>query len=69
MKRLAAVRDAQGLDLELWLMDDDSRDGTEELVASLNLPWVHLVVRKADRGLSQAVLDGLAPLHGATSSS
>jgi dolichol-phosphate mannosyltransferase len=59
VKRLAALRDAQGLDLELWLMDDDSRDGTEELVASLNLAWVHLVVRKADRGLSQAVLDGL----------
>lgn len=59
VKRLGAVRDREGLDLELWLVDDDSRDGTEEIVRSLDLPWVHLVVRKADRGLSQAVLDGL----------
>jgi dolichol-phosphate mannosyltransferase len=58
VERLSAVRDG-GLDLELWLMDDDSGDGTEEVVRSLALPWVHLVVRKADRGLSQAVLDGL----------
>ncbi len=58
VKRLAAVRD-QGLDLELWLMDDDSRDGTEELVRSMDVPWVRLVVRKEHRGLSQAVLDGL----------
>jgi dolichol-phosphate mannosyltransferase len=57
--RLDAVRAAAGLDLELVVVDDDSRDGTEELVASLGLPWVHLVVRTADRGLSQAVLEGL----------
>jgi dolichol-phosphate mannosyltransferase len=59
VERLERLRDAEGLDLELVLVDDDSQDGTEELVQSLDRPWVRLVVRKADRGLSQAVLDGL----------
>jgi dolichol-phosphate mannosyltransferase len=57
--RVEALRNACGLDLELLLVDDDSRDGTEDLLRSLDLPWVQLVVRKTDRGLSQAVLDGL----------
>ncbi len=41
------------------MMDDDSRDGSAELVESLALPWVRMVTRKANRGLSYAVLDGL----------
>jgi len=57
--RLQAVRDAAGLDLELLVMDDDSRDGIEAAIESLALDWVTLVIRKEDRGLSRAVLDGL----------
>jgi dolichol-phosphate mannosyltransferase len=57
--RLAVLRLEQGLDLTLYVMDDDSRDGTVELIDKLALPWVKLVVRTADRGLSQAVLAGL----------
>ena len=45
-------------------MDDDSRDGSAELVDRLDLHWVHMVVRTADRGLSQAVLDGLRRSDG-----
>src|SRR5262249_14226205 len=41
------------------LMDDNSRDGTEEAVAQLHRDWVRLIVRTHDRGLSPAVLDGL----------
>ena len=59
VERLAALRATSGLDIEVLLMDDNSRDGSAELVASLGLPWVQIVVRTADRGLSQAVLDGL----------
>jgi dolichol-phosphate mannosyltransferase len=59
IERLRVLREAVGLDLDLLLMDDDSRDGSEELVSSLALPWVTLVTRKTDRGLSQAVLEGL----------
>ena len=60
VQRLQRLRDSAGLDLELSLMDDDSRDGSEELVASLALDWVTLVSRTHDRGLSQAVLDGMS---------
>jgi dolichol-phosphate mannosyltransferase len=57
--RLQLVRSAGAFELELILMDDDSRDGSAELVASLGAPWVRLVTRKVNRGLSYAVLDGL----------
>ena len=59
VERLKAVRDTHGLDLEVLLMDDDSRDGSEQLVASLNLPWVRMITRTKNRGLSPAVLEGL----------
>jgi dolichol-phosphate mannosyltransferase len=59
VERMQRMRAASGFDLELILMDDDSRDGSAELVESLNLPWVRMVTRKANRGLSYAVLDGL----------
>jgi dolichol-phosphate mannosyltransferase len=62
--RLDAVRRAQGWDLELFFMDDDSRDGSAEKVAALGLPWVQLITRTSDRGLSQAVLDGLNRARG-----
>jgi dolichol-phosphate mannosyltransferase len=58
VERLRVLREA-GLDLELLIMDDDSRDGSAELIASLNLSWVTLVTRTTDRGLSQSVMDGL----------
>jgi dolichol-phosphate mannosyltransferase len=58
LDRLAALRASTGLDLELLIMDDNSRDGTEELIAARNLPWVKLVVRTTDRGLSPSVVDG-----------
>jgi dolichol-phosphate mannosyltransferase len=59
LARLKAVRESSGLDIEVLLMDDDSRDGSEELVASLGLPWAKIITRKSNRGLSHAVLDGL----------
>ncbi|MDP9009212.1 MAG: glycosyltransferase family 2 protein [Pseudomonadota bacterium] len=58
LARLKSLRESSGLDLEVLLMDDDSRDGSEQLVASLALPWVNLITRKSNRGLSYAVLDG-----------
>jgi dolichol-phosphate mannosyltransferase len=55
--RLTSVRDA-GCDLDLLLMDDDSQDGSEQLVAQCGVAWVQLVTRKTGRGLSGAILDG-----------
>ena len=60
LDRLGAVRESLGLDLEVLIIDDDSRDGSAELVETLGLPWVRLVTRTTDRGLSQSVLAGLA---------
>jgi len=57
--RLDELRTRLRLDCEVLIMDDDSRDGTTELIASKALPWVRLVVRTTDRGLSPAVVDGL----------
>ncbi len=64
VERLAAVRESSGLDLRVIVMDDDSRDGSEQLIRSLSLPWLQVVVRAGDRGLSQAVLDGLRRSDG-----
>ncbi|MEK6677022.1 MAG: polyprenol monophosphomannose synthase [Planctomycetota bacterium] len=54
----AAVRKA-GMESELILVDDNSQDGSEELVESLKSSYpVRLIVRKTERGLSSAVLAG-----------
>lgn len=57
--RLTAVHQ-QLAALELLIMDDDSNDGTETYINSLNQPWIRLVIRKQQRGLSAAVIEGLA---------
>jgi dolichol-phosphate mannosyltransferase len=59
IERVERVRAEHGLALELLIMDDDSRDGTEELVAALGKDWVRLVVRGHNRGLGPAVVEGL----------
>lgn len=62
--RVARVRADNGAIEELIVVDDDSRDGTEELIAARTEPWLKLIVRKEDRGLSQAVLAGLRAARG-----
>lgn len=58
IQELALLKEANHLTLELIIMDDNSQDGTEERIKELNLPWVHLIIRTKDRGLSPAVVDG-----------
>ncbi len=62
--RLAKVREESGLDLDVIVMDDDSRDGSAELIAARPEAWVQVVVRTTDRGLSASVLDGLRRARG-----
>jgi dolichol-phosphate mannosyltransferase len=64
IKRLGQVKEDSGISLELILADDDSQDGTEALIQEMNLPWIHLLTRKEDRGLSQSVLEGLHMARG-----
>ena len=63
-ERLEEVRQKHHLSLELLIIDDDSQDGTEELVSSMDRDWLTLVVRKEERGLSRAVLEGLRLARG-----
>lgn len=68
VQRVAAVREAAGLDLELLLVDDDSGDGIEPLVDELRLtrPWVHLLLRHGKRSLAGAVVEGFRHARGTT---
>jgi dolichol-phosphate mannosyltransferase len=64
IERVARLRERELPGLELIVVDDDSRDGTDALIASRPEPWLQLHVRTQDRGLSQAVLFGLAQARG-----
>lgn len=64
LERISRVRDDHDIDIDVLIMDDDSRDGTVDVVARLAKPWVELVVRTTDRGLSAAVLDGMLRARG-----
>jgi dolichol-phosphate mannosyltransferase len=48
------------IDYEILVVDDDSNDGTGDVVTAIAEadPRVRLIVRKGERGLSGAVLDG-----------
>ncbi|MGA3082285.1 MAG: polyprenol monophosphomannose synthase [Terracidiphilus sp.] len=58
--RIRSVLDPVGIDYEILVVDDDSRDGTEEIVSAIAADdsRVRLLVRKGERGLSGAVLYG-----------
>jgi dolichol-phosphate mannosyltransferase len=64
INRLAKVRQEHGLDLDVLIMDDNSGDGSAELVAARPEDWVKIVVRTTDRGLSPSVLDGMKRATG-----
>jgi dolichol-phosphate mannosyltransferase len=55
-----SVLDPVGIRYEIIVVDDDSRDGTEEIVSRISRedPRVRILVRKGQKGLSGAVLYG-----------
>ncbi|MFH1109440.1 MAG: polyprenol monophosphomannose synthase [Planctomycetota bacterium] len=57
--RVFAATTAAGIEAELIIVDDDSQDGTEEIIERLRGRYpVRLIVRRGERGLSGAVLAG-----------
>ncbi|MDP6602389.1 MAG: glycosyltransferase family 2 protein [Phycisphaerales bacterium] len=61
---IATLRSGDLPGAELLIVDDNSQDGTEELVDALDLSWVRLITRRGERGLSSAVIRGLAKATG-----
>ena len=60
LDHVRSVLNPLGIAYEILVVDDDSRDGTEEIVTAIAKadPRVRLLVRKGERGLSGAVLHG-----------
>jgi dolichol-phosphate mannosyltransferase len=60
LDHVRSVLDPLGIQYEILVVDDDSRDGTEEIVCAIAQkdPRVRILVRKGQRGLSGAVLFG-----------
>jgi dolichol-phosphate mannosyltransferase len=58
--RARAALDSKNIPFEIIVVDDDSHDGTAAVVSALSQsdPRVRLIVRKGQRGLSGAVIDG-----------
>ena len=59
LARIAALRDTYGAEIEVLFVDDNSRDGSVEIVAASGYAWARCLVRTEDPGLSQAVIAGL----------
>lgn len=65
VERLCAAFSSAGLDGEVIVVDDDSKDGTEELCRELaGACPVRLLVRREERGLATAVLHGMRQAQG-----
>jgi dolichol-phosphate mannosyltransferase len=60
LPQVRAALDPLEIDYEILVVDDDSSDGTGDAVRAIGRedPRVRLLVRKGQRGLSGAVLDG-----------
>ena len=58
--RMRSVLQPLNIPWEVIVVDDDSRDGTEEIVAAIACrdPRVRLLIRRGERGLSGAILHG-----------
>lgn len=66
VERIFRALGPQGLSTEIIVVDDNSRDGSEEVVNELTktYPTVRIIVRTKERGLSSAVLRGFNEARG-----
>lgn len=60
LNSIRSVLDPVGIPYEILVVDDDSSDGTGDVVSAVARedPRVRLLVRKGERGLSGAILHG-----------
>jgi dolichol-phosphate mannosyltransferase len=60
LNRVRSVLDPVDIDYEILVVDDDSSDGTGEIVSAIGLedPRVRLIVRKGAKGVAGATLLG-----------
>lgn len=58
LERLDKLRQDQNIELEVLLMDDNSQDGSAEIVSGSGYDWAQFIVRTQDRGLSPSVMEG-----------
>lgn len=66
-EKLAACFKSNKTDYEIIIVDDNSNDGTEEVVSSIKKKFnINLIVRKTERGLSSAVITGFKQVKGTT---
>jgi dolichol-phosphate mannosyltransferase len=64
IEAIEEVRSDSLPNLDLIIVDDNSQDGTEKLIASLCKDWIKLIVRTHDKGLSPSVVEGLHTAGG-----
>ena len=64
LKRISLARETGSLDCEVLLMDDNSQDGIIEAVKIADFSWARVIVRKSNRGLAPAVIDGFSHASG-----
>lgn len=66
LRRIRSSLTTNGLEYEVIIVDDDSRDGTDAVVSELRSEShpVSLITRHGDRGLSSAVLCGFLEARG-----
>lgn len=58
IERVRRLRETEQIDTELLFLDDRSGDGSVAAVQASGQPWVRIVERQGERGLSAAVIDG-----------
>jgi dolichol-phosphate mannosyltransferase len=60
LNKLGDFREVEKLQLDVLVIDDNSPDGTDEIVDNLQLPWVELLRRQEKSGLGAAYRSGFA---------
>jgi len=61
---ITSILDQNKIPYNISIVDDNSQDGTEELIEGFDLDQVKLIVRRNKKGLSSAVYDGIVQADG-----